>query len=215
MIKAVCFDLDNTLVNSEIVIKNTFTHCFEVFFPEVKLKEEDYSRFMGPPLYKTFSEYTDNKEIVDDAIKEYQRYYKTIELGLIKIYPTVKETLEWLKKNNIKIGLITTKFLSSATPSLKHFEIYDYFDSFMCLEKQGTPKPDKDPIIRISKEIEIDPKDILMVGDNYVDIMCGKNAGSYTALVKYNRWWKEASKASPDIIVEKMEDIIKLIEKEV
>ncbi len=214
MIKAICFDLDGTLVDSEYAILNSFNHAFEVYFKEHVMPIEGYRKFMGPTLQESFGQYTDDEETVNKAVKEYLGYYKTIELGIIKLFPSVHETLSFLKEKGIKLCLVTNKYYNSANPSMTHFDLKRYFDLFLTLEYQdGFPKPDRYAIDKASKEFGIPVNEFMMVGDNYTDIMTGKNAGCKTMMVNYNPWFekscKELGEKQADYIVS---DIIKLKE---
>lgn len=215
MIKALCFDLDLTLVNSGMIILKSFDYAFSKCLKEKrKEKLEDYLEYIGPPLKDSFMKNTNDPKKVDEMIETYINYYKDIELDILTIFPTVKETLVYLKNEGYKLGLITTKFLKSATPSLKKYGLYELFDSFITLEKQTKPKPHKEPLLMAAKEMGVEAKEVIMVGDNVVDMMCGKNAGSLTALVSWNKWSEETRKLThPDYYLEKMSDLINILKE--
>lgn len=212
MINTVCFDLDGTLVDSEIVILKSFKKVFDKYVEGVSFSLEDCRQFMGPTLKQTFSSFIDNEEVVNEMIEEFVVYYKTIELDSIELFPMVKETLEYLYNNNYNICLITNKFLKSAYPSLSYLGIIDYFNDFICLDRQKYPKPDPYAIKLAMEDYQIKEENIVMIGDNNVDIGLAKSAGVKFIGVNWVPWKNEVIKENPNYMIDRMDEIIKIIE---
>ena len=103
MINTVCFDLDATLVDSEEVILRAFDHAFEEHMPEKRRNLLGYREFMGPILKDTFGRFTSDPILVQKMIDSFLDYYPKIELDIIKLYPGVIETMEYLKENGYNI----------------------------------------------------------------------------------------------------------------
>ena len=55
MKKAIIFDLDGTLLNTNLLIKKSFIHTFKKYKPGYTLSEEELLSFLGPSLKNTFS----------------------------------------------------------------------------------------------------------------------------------------------------------------
>lgn len=215
MINTVCFDLDGTLVDSEMVILRSFDYVFSKYLPQDKRDLLGYREFMGPTLRQTYSHYVKDEETIRMMIQDFVDYYKTIELSIIKLFPTVKETLEWLRGNDFNIVLITSKFTSSANPSLTYLDIKQYFNDFITLDRQGeNPKPSAFPIELCEKDLNISKENILMVGDSSVDIGSAKNASVKSVLVDWNSWFKETFLLKPDYTISRMDELKKIINKE-
>ena len=75
MIKALCFDLDLTLVNSGMIILKSFDYAFSKCLKE-KRKEnlEDYLEYIGPPLKDSFMKNTNDPKKVDEMIETFNFY---------------------------------------------------------------------------------------------------------------------------------------------
>lgn len=59
---AIIFDLDGTLLDTELLIRKSFEHAFKQYLPDYKLSEEEYLSFLGPTLQESFSHYFDNQK---------------------------------------------------------------------------------------------------------------------------------------------------------
>lgn len=211
MINTVCFDLDSTLVDSEHVILESFKYAFDKFKPESKLSLTDCRVFMGPTLQETFSKYCDTQAEIDEMIACYLEHYKAIEMSIIKLFPTVKETLKYLYEHDFNICLVTNKYLSSAVPSINSLGIIDYFNDFVCLDRQEYPKPHAFPILLAMKDYGVKRENTIMVGDNAVDITCAKNAGVKFVGVNWVSWVNEVKELQPDYMLNQMSELVDII----
>jgi len=216
MINTICFDLDSTLVDSELVILKAFDYVFLKYLPNDRLDLYEYRKFMGPTLLQTFSTYLSDINIINQMIQDFVDYYKTIELDIIKLYPGVEDALIYLYKNKYNICLITNKFMSSAMPSITYLKIKDYFNNFVPLDRQDDkPKPDPYAFKVVMDDYKVKEENILMVGDNEVDMMCAKNANIKCALVTYNEWFETTKeKTNPDYTISNMLELIDILKKE-
>ena len=66
----VIFDLDGTLLNTNLLIKKSFIHTFKKYKPGYTLSEEELLSFLGPSLKNTFSRYVEEDQ-VDELIQYY------------------------------------------------------------------------------------------------------------------------------------------------
>ena len=215
MIKVVCFDLDGTLVDSEEVILRSFDKVFEVYIPEQRSKNlKDYRMHLGPILKDTFSKFTNDDELIGDMIELFITYYKEIEKPLIKLYPHVIDTMEYLYNNGYKICLASNKLLSSTTQSIDTLGLRKYFSEIVALDRVGRGKPDPRYMYIIEDAYNVSNDEILMVGDSACDIECARNAGVKNVLCGYNDWAEEVKEeTNPDYVIESFDELINIINK--
>ena len=208
---AVIFDLDGTVLNTDLVIKKSFEHVFQIYKPDYKLSEEDYLSFLGPSLKASFERYFP-KEMSDELIACYREYNHSHHKEYVTIYPTVIETLKTLTENGYPLAIVTTKLTDAAYLGLDLFDITQYFDIVLGIDKVINVKPDPEGIFKVIEETKC--KKAIMIGDNTSDILAGQNANVYTIAVKWSpKGTKEVEALHPDLMIDQMDEIIEFIER--
>jgi phosphoglycolate phosphatase-like HAD superfamily hydrolase len=79
------------------------------------------------------------------------------------------------------MSVVSARGARSTNLFLKHFGIRDLFVSIATAQTCRHAKPYPDPIIWASQQMNVPPKNCLMIGDTTVDIIAGKAAGTQTA----------------------------------
>ncbi len=211
-INTILFDLDGTLVDSNQLLIDSFEQTFKYFFPKSKYTKQDYINMIGPTLEETFSILEKNKNNVREMINYFRHFYLKNEYQYIKIYPNLIETLKKLKKLNFQLGIVTTKFKESALPSIKHFNLDKYMDVYVFLDDVKKPKPSAEPIIYAKNRL-VNPKEIIIVGDNPSDILAGKNANILTCGVEWSLKKDILKTTNPDFWIFDFNELIPIIKK--
>jgi HAD superfamily hydrolase (TIGR01509 family) len=211
MIKCVLFDLDGTLIQTTEIIINTFKITFEKYFPELKLSEDDYTNMLGQTLFTTFGYYTSQEEKVDEIVQFYRTYSNDmIEQGLLA-YPGAKDVLAFLKKKNIKVGIVTSKMRKVATHHLEITGLYEHLDGIIGYEDVNEHKPSPEPIEKALTLLGAKKSSTIYVGDHENDIIAAKKAGIQTCAVTYSHRLKEMLSYQPDYVIDELDNIKDLI----
>jgi phosphoglycolate phosphatase-like HAD superfamily hydrolase len=204
----VCFDLDGTLVDSNITIYKTTVKTLEILKIRGSFSFEEFNKMIGCHFLDIFNEL----KIPVPDIEHFINIYKTFYFEFMydsELYPGVIEVLNYLHKNNIKISLLTTKGQDQADRIIDYFNLKKYFSRVMG-RKIGTPiKPLPDPLIMICSELNCDLQKSLIIGDTELDVRCGKSANAKTCGVSYgyrNRELLELEK--PDYIIDNILELI-------
>lgn len=206
----VIFDLDGTLLNTDLLIHQSFEHTFHTFKPDYQLSEEEHLSFLGPPLRESFRRYFP-EDMIDDLVACYREHNHTHHQDFVTIYPTVKETLKTLKEKGYPLAVVTTKYREAAFIGLDLFDISQYFDVVIGGEEVAHSKPHPEGIYRAMEKVDCHHG--VMIGDNVTDILSGKNAEIYTIGVKWSpKGSKDIEQLKPDLMIDKMEEIIPFIE---
>lgn len=207
----IIFDLDGTLLNTDLLIHESFEHVFKQYKPDYQLTKEEHLSFLGPPLMESFQRYFP-KEMVDELVECYREHNHSHHSEFVTIYPTVIETLKYLKEKGYSLGIVTTKYSEAAKIGLDLFDITQYFDVIIGGEMVENSKPHPEGIYKVMEKTG--RKKGVMIGDNTSDILSGKNANIYTIGVRWTpKGTKHIEALHPDLMINQMNEIIEFIER--
>lgn len=210
MIKAILFDLDGTLIDTNELIIQSFKYAFKTLFNK-DISKDDIVRTFGEPLRAAMARYHEDKaELMVDTFRIYNEANHD---SIATIFDGVKEGLEALKVMGIKLGIVTSKRRPMAERGLKLIDIHKFMDIVVTPEDTEKHKPLGDPALKACELLGVLPQETIMVGDSHNDILCGKNAGCSTCLVKYTALpLEELMDYKPDYVVDSIEDLAGICE---
>ena len=177
--KAVIFDLDGTLIDSMgiwIQIDKEYLEIRNIPVPDDLFKDVKTGN-----SFKEICQYFKDKFDLPDSIEEIgaewtsmvEEHYKTD----VKLKSGVHEFLKFLEDNNIKMGVGTSNSKHLAETVLKANNVLEKFDSIItgCEDIKGKPFPDI--FLKVADELNIAPKDCLVIEDVLVGMQAAKQAG--------------------------------------
>ncbi len=211
-INAILFDLDGTLIDSNKLIIDAFRETFKKYIPNREFSQEEFADLVGPPLIETFKMISEDPEVIQEAIKYYRKYYLTNETNNIKLYPNVIQALEYFKKNDIQLAVVTTKNSISALTSIKYFGLDKYIKYYSFFNNVKNHKPHPEPVFFALRQMNKVDK-ALMVGDNASDILAGENANILTCSVNWSINKKALDRLNPTFRINDYLDLIEIIKK--
>jgi len=210
-INHVCFDLDGTLIDSYQTIYKTTVRTLEHLKIEKPLLEIEFHKRIGHHFLHIFSDLDIPVTDIEEFIDIYKGYYFDYIDDSI-VYRGVEYTLKELKKNRIKISLLTTKGQDQADRIIDHFNLKKYFSLVMGRRKELDIKPSPEPLHFICNELQVEESDTIMVGDSELDISCGNNAGALSCAVSYGYRSRDFLAAvKPNYIIEEITDLLKIL----
>lgn len=203
----VVFDLDGTLLSSHETIYRATVYAFNKLNIEGELPHDKFCTRIGWHFEDIFNEFGIH-------VPDFERFleiYKSVYFDYIdssEIYPGVMDTLKYIKSNNIKTALLTTKAQDQADKLSVYFNLDDELDYIMGRRPGLAHKPSPEPLLKICEELSIEPHKCLIVGDSEMDVQCGKNANSKTCCVTYGYRSKESlEKEKPDFMIDNIEEL--------
>lgn len=195
-LKAVLFDFDGTLADSNKLITDSFLHVLNPAFPG-KYDEESVQQFNGPSLDAVLRElFPKNSE---EMIEKYRTYNSNHHDELLTTFPNVKESLETLQKAGLKLAIVSTKSNVNLIRGLDLLNLTTYFDVIVGNSDYTHFKPHPEPLEVAMNALKVDAPDCIMVGDNSHDIEAAHNAGVTSVFVTWSKKSeKEIAKYNPN-----------------
>jgi len=207
----IIFDFDGTLVNSQADIINSVNKMLLALGLPGK-RPEEIAGFIGTGLKQLIIDVLGEASAskLKEAVKLYKDIYRKHMFDNTAMYPGVMEALEYFKdKKKIVISNKSKEFIEL---SLKKFKIEKFFIKVSGGDDDNCRKPSACPIIKVMKEFKVKQSETIIVGDSFLDIQTGINAGIFTCGVTCGIGKKEDILAlKPDFVIDrisKLKDIL-------
>jgi len=212
IITHICFDLDGTLVDSSETILESTKAALDQLKISYEINEDAFTNMIGMHFVDIFEKLNIDVPDFEKFISIYKALYFDF-IDLSGLYPGAEEILNYLKRKQIKVSLLTTKVQDQAEKIIHHFNLGSSFDYLMGRRNGLEHKPSPEPLLVICKELQVEPAETLIVGDTELDVQCGKSAGSKTCGVLFGYGTKEhLEKEKPDFLISGLNELIKVLE---
>lgn len=195
--KTIVFDVDDTIYDQQ----QPFRNAIKTVFPCVK-SEDMHALYIR---FRVHSDETFPKVMSDEWTLEFMRFYrineslkdlnypsvsqedglsfqKTYEdeLDNIVMHPEVTKVFDFLKENNIPMGIITNGPTDHQFKKVKQLQLENWVptDNIIISQSTGFQKPEREIFDLAAKEFIMDCECTLYVGDSFEnDIVGAKNGG--------------------------------------
>lgn len=209
-IKAVVFDADGTLLNTPEVIIAAYMHVAEVHGLR-KPTRADIMEHMGKALHEIYQGlYPDLEDVQHLLVTNNEFVLKHLEE--IDGFDGLQDMMQDLQDLGLKLALITGGS-AKVHKLLERNGVEQYFGSIVHSERIQNQKPDPEGLLLALSEIDVDPKDAIMVGDMRYDVLAGKNAGVHATVGLTHGFGtlEELEEAGADYILGNLADVTKLV----
>lgn len=188
--KLFIFDLDGTLVDTAPDFKNSINYMLnELNESEVSL--EEIRNWVGYGARELIRRTVVDKNIPHDE----QRIEEMLKIFLLHythnidddsvLFNNVRNVLEFLKNNGIKLAVCTNKMERLSNILLEKLNVLHMFDYLVGGDSLSKSKPDPYPLLNICEKLNTEISDSIMIGDSVTDLNAGKGAGMPVVLVSY------------------------------
>jgi phosphoglycolate phosphatase len=212
-IKALIFDLDGTLIDSERdLIEATNAMLRELDRP--KLPSATISGYIGHGAAKLVASalgtYANPPQQVN-ALQIFLRHYEAHKLDCTRAYPGAPEALKHLFP--MPMAVLTNKPVGISTQILDALELSQYFAVIYGGDSFATKKPDPLGTNEILAQFTAAPRDVVFIGDSEVDVQTARNAGTVAVTVNYGFGTHDRARYPADIYIDHLSDLIALLSK--
>jgi phosphoglycolate phosphatase len=209
-VAAVLFDLDGTLLDSAPDLGFALNQvCRENGLPEIP------AEVFTPVASHGSRGLLGLTQLDEDALLALKPRFLDIYRNNLalhsKLFDGVEMLLSSLRRNQIKIGIVTNKPEFLTHPLIAQFEALQSISVVVCGDTLQEAKPSPKPLYYAAEQLTVDPKDCVYIGDAERDIVAGRNAGMVTVLAEYGyisstdqpqQWLADYTIAHPNALME-------------
>ncbi len=221
MIKAVIFDLDNTLLDFqkmkeqgvrasigamiEAGLDYDEEKAYQDIFEIYREKGWEYRLVFDDFIKNTIGQ-SDNK-LLAAAIVAYRRAKE----ATLSVYPNVRRTLIYLIKHGIKIAVVSDAPSREAWMRIYYLNLHHVFDVVLTYDDTKVRKPSPIPFKMALEKLSVKPEETLMIGDwPERDVVGASQVGIKTIFARYGDTF-EIENSGADWEVDDIYEIINII----
>lgn len=212
MLRAVIFDIDGTITDTNPLFLEAIRQAYREFTGEDKPREF-FIFTLGIPSPETVRKLGIPKEQAEAFVARWQELIK-VGMPKVRLFPGMREVLETLHEAHIPMAIVTAKVRSEMSYQFDRFGLNHLFQVILCAEDAPRPKPYPDPILVACEKLGVPPEEALFVGDSVYDITAARLAGVPFALASWGALEKERVLAMrPDFVLASPEDLLKILRR--
>ena len=129
-----------------------------------------------------------------------------------RLYPGVREGLEYLQGAGYKLGCVTNKAAQFTEPLLRDLGIAGFFPIVISGDTLPKKKPDPLPLLHAADFFGVAPSAALMIGDSISDVKAARAAGFQIICMSYGyNHGQDIREAHPDAVIDSMAELPQLL----
>jgi len=229
-IKAIIFDKDGTLQNSQQFLYNLARERARAIDAEIPGTDRILLRTFGvlnnkidPTGLMAVGSHQENaiaaaayiaekghswfeaKSIAISAFKQAEQFFKD-RSEMSPIFNGTLETLRYLSKSGLKLGILSADSTTGVQSFVERNYLSQYIQLTMGVDEQLT-KPNPLLFIRACQALRVEPKSTIMVGDSQGDIEMARNAGAGGVVGIYWHNSQAPHLAAADVAISRLDEI--------
>lgn len=171
--KAILYDIDGTLLDT-----------FDMnMYPLLRIIREELGQewtltqvrpFYAQPGLKTIADL--GVRDVDTVYARWVAYVNAYEKGAVP-YPGMVEALTRIRAAGIRQAVVSSKMHRQYAIDMGRHGLDAFMETAVLAEDTEKHKPDPAPILECLKRMELEPEDVLYIGDTVSDLRAAQNAG--------------------------------------
>ena len=178
MIKAIIFDMDGLMIDSERV---TF-ECYQERLKDMNLTmdEEFYKTLLGKPIkgiYQRFYDVYGNDFRIQNVIQDvHQLMAERFETEGVPVKKGLVELLHYLKDNNYKTIVATSSNRDRVDKILAQAKITEFFDDSICGDEVTKGKPNPEVFLKSCQKLGVNVDEAIVLEDSEAGIQASYDA---------------------------------------
>lgn len=194
MIKAVFFDIDDTLYDTSGFARLARKAALNVMIDAgLPLSNDEAYKLLREIITEYGSNYDKHFNILTKRVFGEEKpllialgmiTYHNVKFALLRLFPQTTRTLIYLKKQGYDLGVISNGITIKQWEKLIRLDLHHFFDHVITSEEAGVEKPDKKIFEVAMEKMGADAEESVMIGNKFSeDIIGALNSGISAILV--------------------------------
>lgn len=183
--KAVIFDMDGVIFDSERMVLDCWEKLAEKY--QLERMQEAYMPCIGTNdvRMKEIMEAFYGKDFPFAAFREEasRLFHEMVAEEGLPVKKGVRELLEYLREQDIPVGLASSTRLALVTEELQQAGLYDHFGAVTGGDQLKRSKPEPDIYLMACEKLGVSPEETYAVEDSYNGIRSAYSAGMMPVMV--------------------------------
>jgi HAD superfamily hydrolase (TIGR01509 family) len=216
MIKAIIFDMDGVIVDTEFQDFRIQQEFIKKENPSINQVKTNFDELIGQSynmLYETLRKFIGSNDSLNEIKRRFEAYnaiaYESInyqQLFRKELLPILK----WAKSKGVLLAVASSSTYEHIIEVLNSCNIKDYFDVIYSGEFVEESKPNPAIYLNILEKLNVSANQAITIEDSYYGISAAKAAGITTIAYKETRAAIDQSAA--DYLVEDMTEAYEIIQ---
>lgn len=214
MIKAMIFDMDGVLFDTERVLKDCWIKTakemnFSIGEEELRQMRGASATFCNTLFQKWYEGKVDYKKA---RARRSQYLAEYIDLHSIPEKKGLKELLNYLKQQNIPFAIATSTERKRASEYWEMAKITYLISASVCGDEVTNSKPDPEIFLTAAKKLHVPIQDCMVVEDSINGLKAARTSGAFSCMVPDLTPYSEDLKPICDFVCEDLTSCISLLE---
>lgn len=216
-IRLLIFDLDGTLIDSRLDLVHSVNATLR-HMKRPELPDDVIASYVGdgaPALIgRALGTEAADEKLVRSGLEYFLAYYRKHKLDHTHVYEGIREALAGMQNSHNglprKMAVLSNKPVNPSRAIVDALGLGQFFSLVYGGNSFATKKPDPEGAQTILRETGSEPHETLIVGDSGVDVLTGRNAGTWTCGVTYGFAPHTLRDAAPDVVVDQPRELAEL-----
>lgn len=185
MIKAVIFDMDGLMFDTELLAQDGWAYAGEKM--GIPISNEVFKKTLGVNINQVGQILRDNLgDGFDFPTGRHYRYEYSanyIKEHGVPVKPGLEELLEYLEKKGYKMAVASSSEKERVTQYLKLTGVEKYFSAVVCGDMISKSKPEPDIFLKAAELLETKPEECAVLEDSPMGILAAHRAGMMPIMI--------------------------------
>ncbi len=215
MLKAIIFDLDGVLIDSEPIAYSILQEMAAAYGGYIPL--EDYTtKYLGRTVAMGMTTIKNEFNIPKSEEELFEIYlqkeHEKVKKG-IPLKPGAKELLVYLKSYGYKTIVASSSVRERAESILKSHDILKYFDDLVFGYEVPNGKPAPDVFLKACEKLGVEPHEVIVIEDSEAGIEASYEANITSICIPDMKHPDEKRKNMVCYLFESLFDVMRLLEE--